>query len=166
MIQPNQLTANQVIQIFRNEAVYLFLGAAFTTVGLVAAAFALLRRRFEPLLINFALFAILYGSRLWLKSPLLALLFPGSILLTAIRMGINYVVPIPAFFFFLAVGFLPRFGKAIATALTVIFVALATYTPLPSPTTLSSSPACSSSCSARCSGKRSLRTSALSASAC
>jgi sigma-B regulation protein RsbU (phosphoserine phosphatase) len=124
MVQTTPITADQILHLLHREAIYLFLGAAFTTVGFIAAAFAILRRRFDALLINLALFAILYGSRLWLKSPLVPLLFPGSPILDAIRSGINYVVPIPAFFFFLAAGFLPRFGKSLAIGLTVIFGAL------------------------------------------
>jgi phosphoserine phosphatase RsbU/P len=50
---------------------YLFLGAALTAVGIVSAAFAVLRRRRDSLLIFFALFAALYGLRLWISSPCL-----------------------------------------------------------------------------------------------
>jgi sigma-B regulation protein RsbU (phosphoserine phosphatase) len=53
-----ELTADQVLQAFQRDAVFLFLGAAIVAVGLVAAAFSVIRRKFDPALIYFALFAI------------------------------------------------------------------------------------------------------------
>src|SRR4029077_17989400 len=55
---------------------YLFLGAAFTTVAILAAAFAFLRRKVDSLAIYFALFAFLYGQRLWVQAGLLGTLIP------------------------------------------------------------------------------------------
>jgi phosphoserine phosphatase RsbU/P len=46
-----ELTASQVLQVFHHSELNLFLGAAFVTVGLVAALFCLLRRKFDALLI-------------------------------------------------------------------------------------------------------------------
>ena len=50
------------------------LGAAFAGVGLVSAAFAVPRRQRDPLLICFASFGVSYGLRLWISSPMLAMI--------------------------------------------------------------------------------------------
>ena len=52
-----QLTASEVLRVFHGDEPYLFLGIALITTGILAAAFALLRRKVDPLLIYFALFA-------------------------------------------------------------------------------------------------------------
>src|SRR5271165_4447382 len=65
------LTATQVLHTFHRDEPYLFLGAAFITVGLVAIGFCALRRRFDALLVWLAVFAYLYGQRMWLDSGLL-----------------------------------------------------------------------------------------------
>jgi len=64
-----ELTASQVLRVFHHDELRLFLGAAFVTVGLVAGAFCVLRRKFDALLVWLGLFAILYGARLWLLLP-------------------------------------------------------------------------------------------------
>ena len=69
------LTADQVLRTFQSEAFTLFLGAAIAATGLVAAAFAAIRRQRPSLLIYFALFAILYGGRMWLQTRLFRLHF-------------------------------------------------------------------------------------------
>ena len=51
------MSAEEVLSAFRRDAPYLFLGAAFAAVGIVSAAFAVLRRQRDSLLIFFALFA-------------------------------------------------------------------------------------------------------------
>jgi sigma-B regulation protein RsbU (phosphoserine phosphatase) len=65
------MSAEEVLHAFYRDAPYLFLRAALTAVGIVSAAFAVLRRRRDSLLIFFALFAALYGLRLWISSPCL-----------------------------------------------------------------------------------------------
>jgi phosphoserine phosphatase RsbU/P len=71
-----------------------------------------------------ALFAILYGQRLWLQSDLLSLMVPPSIFFSSLKDSSNYLVPIPAFFYFEASGFLGRYGRKIAIALTIPFLCL------------------------------------------
>ena len=44
-----QLTASEVLRTFHRDEPFLFLGAAFTTVGILSAAFCVLRRRFDAL---------------------------------------------------------------------------------------------------------------------
>src|ERR1700731_2149182 len=112
-----QLTASQVLRTFHRDEAYLFLGAAFTTAGLVAAGFALLGRKFDALLTWFALFAFLYGQRLWLRSELLGLLVPASAFFSRLQASSNYIVPIPAFLYFSQAGFLGRKGYRIAYAI-------------------------------------------------
>ena len=65
---PPEMTAGEVLSAFHRDAPYLFLGAAFVAVGLVSAAFATIRRKHDSLLVYFALFAVLYGLRLWIQS--------------------------------------------------------------------------------------------------
>ena len=44
------MTANHVLGIFRHDLLYLFLGAAFTTLGFLSGALSLLRRKFDAML--------------------------------------------------------------------------------------------------------------------
>ena len=72
MVLPDpQYARSDILRIFNHAQIYLFLGAAITTVGLLSACFCLLRRRLDPLLLWFALFAVLYGLRLEMNSQLL-----------------------------------------------------------------------------------------------
>jgi sigma-B regulation protein RsbU (phosphoserine phosphatase) len=119
-----QLTASQVLRTFHHDELYLFLGAAFTALGLVSIVFAFLSRKFDAMLFWLALFAILYGQRLWLRSDLLSLMVPPSVFFASLKAASNYLVPIPAFFYFAAAGFLGRYGRKIATALAVPFLCL------------------------------------------
>jgi sigma-B regulation protein RsbU (phosphoserine phosphatase) len=120
----SQLTASQVLRTFHHDEFYLFLGAAFTALGLVSIAFAFLSRKFDAMLFWLALFAILFGQRLWLQSDLLALLVPPSLFFDSLRSSANYIVPIPAFFYFDAAGFLGPFGRRIAIILCIPFLCL------------------------------------------
>jgi phosphoserine phosphatase RsbU/P len=45
-----QATAEDVLRAFRHDELHLFIAAASITVGLVAVAFSLIRRRFDQLL--------------------------------------------------------------------------------------------------------------------
>src|SRR5438045_3159907 len=117
-----QLTASQVLRTFHHDELYLFLGAAFTTLGLTSAAFSFLQRKFDAMLFWLALFAILYGLRLWLQIDFLILLVPPSDFFRNLRIASNYLVPIPAFFYFEAAGFLGRYGRKMASAHLVPFL--------------------------------------------
>jgi phosphoserine phosphatase RsbU/P len=128
-----ELTASQVLQTFHHDELFLFLGAAFTTIGLMSAAFSFLQRKFDAMLFWLALFAILYGQRLWLQSDLLTLMVPPSPFFDKLKDSSNYLVPIPAFFFFAAAGFLGPYGRNIALALTAAFLSLSVGTFLSGP---------------------------------
>jgi len=119
-----QLTAGQVLRTFQHNEFYLFLGAAFTSVGLVSMAFAFLSRKFDAVLFWLALFAIFYGTRLWLSQSFFALLLPHTAFFYRLPRAANYIVPIPAYFYFAEAGFLGRYGRKIAIALTVPFLCI------------------------------------------
>ena len=56
----SDMNADGVLRAFYRDAPYLFLGAAFTAVGIVSAAFAVLRRRprLSPYLFRFVCCAV------------------------------------------------------------------------------------------------------------
>ena len=106
MLLDTQVPVSEVLRAFHHDEPYLFLGAAFTTVGLVSAAFCLLRRRFDALLVWMAIFAILYGLRSWLDADLLRLSMPNNELFERVRFAVSLLIPVPAFIFFREAGFL------------------------------------------------------------
>src|SRR3984885_14695632 len=130
-----ELTSDQVLQAFHYDAPYLFLGAAFVTVGVIAAACSIIRRKNDLVLIYFAIFAVLYGARLWVQASLLGLVIHGSTFYLRLFVGINFVVPIPAFMVFDAAGLLHRRGKVLGYVMEIILGAIALMTfafgPLP-----------------------------------
>jgi sigma-B regulation protein RsbU (phosphoserine phosphatase) len=123
-----QYTSGQILRAIHQDQLYLFLGAAFVTVGLVSAAFSLLRRRLDPLLLWLALLAILYGSRTWIDTGLVSFELPRTSFFQDLRAALNFLVPIPFFFFFEAAGLLGRWGRRSTYTLTVIFLGLAAAT--------------------------------------
>jgi phosphoserine phosphatase RsbU/P len=91
-------------------------------------AFSGLRRRFDPLLFWFSLFAILYGVRLILNYQMLwALgLRPGGFRRIVIAVG--FLVPVPAFFFFRRLQLLGRLGNWVANIAWPVVLSLAIAT--------------------------------------
>lgn len=120
-----QLSASEVLRTFHRDEPYLFLGAAFSTVGILSGAFSLLRRRFDPLLVWLGVFAFLYGQRMWLDTGLLDLTLAGNEFFARLRWAIDFIVPIPAFLFFEAAGLLVRRGKLLTAIISVVFLGLA-----------------------------------------
>src|SRR5271165_2866449 len=110
------MSAEEVLTAFRRDAPYLFLGAAFAAVGMVTAAFAVLRRQRDSLLICFALFAALYGFRLWISSPMLAMMAQGATFYARLRGAVNHVTLIPALLFFISLGLPRRFERVVGYA--------------------------------------------------
>ena len=106
-----ELTADQVLRAFHRDAPFLFLGAAIVAAGLIAAVFSAIRRKLDPVLIYFALFAILYGLRMWILSNLVGLTMQGSSLYPRLSSAVDFIVPIPAFFYFKAAGLIRRQAK-------------------------------------------------------
>ena len=125
-----QLARSTVLQVFGRLQVFLLLGAAITTVGLIAAAFALLRRKVYPLLLWFAAFASLYGVHMVLEyQPLWWLASHAHApVLSRITLAIGLIVPIPAFFFFESLDLLGKPGRLLRNVIWPVatFLALAT----------------------------------------
>jgi sigma-B regulation protein RsbU (phosphoserine phosphatase) len=118
------LTADDVLRTFQVEAFTMCLGSAIAATGLVAAAFALIRRERVSLLVYFALFAILYGARMWIQTRLFAFIFDGSTVFTRVSTAINYVVPVPGFLFFDAAGFLRPKARILTYSFFAVFATL------------------------------------------
>ncbi|HEY6412873.1 MAG TPA: hypothetical protein VIX42_04260 [Edaphobacter sp.] len=116
-----QLSANQVLAIFHRDALYLFFGAVFITYGLIAGIFAFWGRKFDAMLGWLALFAILYGLRLWLQLGFVGLLLPHTVFVERLRIAVNYLVPIPAFFYLASAGFIGRQGRKVSVLLSIVF---------------------------------------------
>jgi phosphoserine phosphatase RsbU/P len=123
-----EMSASQVLSAFHRDAPYLFLGAAFVSVGILSAAFAVLRRKRDSLLIFFSLFAAFYGLRLWIWSPLLGMAVQGATFHTRLRPAVNYIVLIPAFLFFIALGLPRRFERTVGYVMVCIGALLAAAT--------------------------------------
>jgi phosphoserine phosphatase RsbU/P len=119
-----QLTANQVLAIFHRDGLYLFFGAAFTTFGIISAIFAFWGRKVDAVLVWLALFAILYGQRLWLQLGFVSLLLPQTVFVDRFGIAINYLVPIPAFFYLAFAGFIGQQGRKISVVLSCVFGSL------------------------------------------
>lgn len=122
-----QLTAAQVLHAFDRDAPYLFLGAAFITVGFVSIGFCALRRRFDALLVWMAIFASLYGIRLWLQAHIIGIDLASIFLIGRLRESISYLVPVPAFMFFRQAGFLGHGRKITGVAYTINAVFLCIF---------------------------------------
>jgi sigma-B regulation protein RsbU (phosphoserine phosphatase) len=120
-----QLSAGEVLRIFHHDEPALFLGSAFTTVGIVCGAFCLLRRRFDALLVWLGVFAFLYGQRMWFDTGLLHVTLAGNEFFARLRWAVDFIVPIPAFLFFQAAGLMARRGKQITACISLVFLSLA-----------------------------------------
>lgn len=119
-----QLSASEVLRAFHHDEPYLILGAAFSTVAIVAIGYCVLRRRFDALVIWMAIFAYLYGQRLWLDSVLLGMSVPNSLFFAELRMASSFVIPIPGFIFFQVAGFTRGRGKILTAVACILFVVL------------------------------------------
>jgi sigma-B regulation protein RsbU (phosphoserine phosphatase) len=123
-----QFARSDVLRVFNHAQVYLFLGSAIITVGLLAAFFSVLRRRLDPLLLWFALFAFLYGLRLEMNYQLLWALGLRPAIFRRLVIAIGYLVPIPAFFFFRTLNLIGRVGDVLCTVIWPVLVCLALAT--------------------------------------
>jgi sigma-B regulation protein RsbU (phosphoserine phosphatase) len=124
LMADTQLTASEVLRAFHHDEPFLFLGAAFGTVGLVGIALCVLRRRFDALLVWLAIFSALYGQRLWMQSQLVGMSVPAGSMLNLLLAISNFLVPVPAFLYFHAAGLLGKHGKLVAAVITVLFLGL------------------------------------------
>ena len=119
-----QLTAIEVLRAFHRDEPKLILGAAFNTVAVIAIGICVIRRRFDPLLVWLAIFAHLYGGRLWLDSNILSMTIPSSEFFHRVRPAVNSLIPVPGFIFFQKAGLLPNRGKIFTYTLVVIFLSI------------------------------------------
>ncbi len=87
-------------------------------------AFAFLSRKFDAVLFWLALFAIFYGTRLWLNAGFSRLLMPHEAFFYRLPNAANFLVPIPGFFYFAEAGFIGLRGRRIATFLTIPFLCI------------------------------------------
>ncbi len=113
---------------FWSSAPYLFAGSIFIGFGIVAAALAAIRRKYDALLIYFALFASLYGLRLCVESAMVQAMLPSSVVLARLRSALVFLMPIPAFLFFSAADLLLRRGRFVGYMLATTGVSLAIAT--------------------------------------
>jgi sigma-B regulation protein RsbU (phosphoserine phosphatase) len=131
-----QLTAGEVLQAFHQDEPFLFLGSAFLTVAIVSFAFCALRKRFDALLVWTAIFAGLYGLRIWMQAHVLRIDFEGNFAYERLCIAISYLIPIPALMFFRAAGFLgrgpklTRAGQAINSLFLLLFLCVLAFGPL------------------------------------
>jgi sigma-B regulation protein RsbU (phosphoserine phosphatase) len=119
------LDGPDTLQVFRDDSPYLFAGASFFAFGLLAAAFSMVRRKFEPLLVYFALFASLYGLRLWMQSDIVKMAVFHSTVFLRVTAALNALMPLPAILFLSYAGLLRRTGKSLLYAYTTITTVLA-----------------------------------------
>ena len=116
-----QLTAREVLQAFHRDEPYLFLGSAFMAIGVVSIALCVLRKRFDALLVSLGCFAGLYGARLWLRSQMLNIEFHDVFWFNRLRYAIDFLIPLPGFYFFRVAGFLNRGGRKVVVATALFF---------------------------------------------
>ncbi len=115
MLVPDpQFARSDVLRVFNQSQVYLFVGAAIGTVGLLASFLCLVRRRFDPLLLWFSLLAVLYGIRLGLQYQLLWGLGLRPVALQRSMNALGFLLPIPAFFFFRTLNIFGRPGRILS----------------------------------------------------
>jgi sigma-B regulation protein RsbU (phosphoserine phosphatase) len=119
-----QLGGNEVLAVFHRDELYLLFGAVFLTFGFISGVFAFWGHKFDAMLWWLAPFAILYGMRLWLQLEFVGLLLSHTLLVERFRVAVNYLVPIPAFFYLASAGFIGRHGQKISILLSIIFGAL------------------------------------------
>ncbi len=129
MIGPDPQFARSVfLRQFNQLQVFLLLGSAITTVGLIAASLAVLRRGLDRLLLWFAAFAILYGVHMILEYQLFWWFGVQAPALSRIGLAVGLLVPIPAFFFFEALDLLGRLGRYLRNVIWPIATTLALVT--------------------------------------
>jgi phosphoserine phosphatase RsbU/P len=121
------MTADQVLRVFRHDAPSLLFGAMIMAVGLVAVAFSEIRRKHDPILIYLACFAGLYGLRMWMQTGMFSMMLDWPFY-PRVSSAIDYVIPIPAFLFLDAAGFLHRRMRSALYVLGIVLGLLALAT--------------------------------------
>ncbi len=127
LLEP-QFARSDFLRVFNQSQVFLLLGSAITSIGLLAAGLSVLRRRLDPLLLWFASFAVLYGIHMIVEYQPLWALDVRAPALSRIGLVIGYLVPIPAFFFFEALDLLGRVARLLRNIVWPIALSLAIFT--------------------------------------
>jgi sigma-B regulation protein RsbU (phosphoserine phosphatase) len=125
LLMAPQIDAADVVRAFRHDSLYLFSGAAIISLGMLASAFAIIRREYDALLVYFAVFASLYGLRLWLQADLVKFVFHESMFFSRFSSAVNYLMPVPALFFLRAAGLLRQLAKIVLYIFATLGVILA-----------------------------------------
>ena len=129
MIVPDPQFARSIfLRQFDQLQVFLLLGSAITTVGLIAVGLSVLRQKLNRLLLWFAAFAILYGVHMMLEYQPFWWFGIQSPVLSRIGLTIGLLVPIPAFFFFEALNLLGKLGRYLRNVIWPIATTLAIVT--------------------------------------
>lgn len=115
-----QIQPEDVVRAFKHDVPYLFAGAGFITVAIAAVAYSVLRKKYDPLFLYFALFASLYGVRLWLQSDLGTFSVRDSQFLVRLRFAMDYLMPLPALLFLHAAGLLRRFAGIVLSGFVIV----------------------------------------------
>jgi phosphoserine phosphatase RsbU/P len=123
----SEMTADQVLRTFRHDVPTLLFGAMIMAVGLVAAAVSEIRRKHDRILNYLAFFAGLYGLRMWMQTDMFLMAQRWSFY-PRISRAIDFIVPIPAFLFLDAAGFLHRRLRNAAYVVGAILALLAVAT--------------------------------------
>src|SRR5271163_488904 len=106
------------------DAPYLFLGASFVTCAFIAAAIPIIRRKYDPLFVWIAVFALLDGGRLWLQSDIPWGAGAPSPIFERIRWAIDFLAAITIFLFLQAAEFLNRFLRVWAWIVGILCLLL------------------------------------------
>ena len=110
LVGTNQMLQTNAFPKLDPSAPYLFLGASLVVCAVIVAAVAVTQRKRNSLFIWLAVFALLDGSRLWLKSDLPWTYNAMPPLFARMRTAVDFLVPIPTIMFMKASGF---FGSAL-----------------------------------------------------
>ena len=122
------LARSAVLRSFEQIQPYLLLGAGFATLGLLGGAYLWLRRRRDPLLFWFTVFAFAYGVYLIAEYQLLWWLGLRPEVFRRLTVALGILLPLPAFFFFDALDLLGRIGRMLVFVISGVAVGLAIAT--------------------------------------
>jgi sigma-B regulation protein RsbU (phosphoserine phosphatase) len=129
MMNPEpEFARSEVLRIFNESQLYIIIGSAIATMGLIAAAFSLLRRRRDPLLLWLTVFAVLYGARLILGWQMVWPLGLHPPIFQRFVIALGFLIPIPALFFFRSLKLLDHAAERVTLILVPVEVVLAVAT--------------------------------------
>ena len=126
MMNPEpEFARSEVLRIFNESQLYIIIGSAIGTLGLIAAAFSLLRRRRDPLLLWLTVFAVLYSVRVILGWQMLWPLGLNPPIFRRCVIAFGFLLPIPALFFLRSLNLLDRATRLATYIVVPIEIAIA-----------------------------------------